>query len=123
MSNRSVVQILGFKGVQEGGITRLDQLFAEGYAAAKENKFPAHSYFRSRLEDIMKSEGIIDAWLVAICLTTFAQGIAVGRGTEVIEDRDVETARLSLCGQWPDCQMMRLQGFVDALEEMIRQPR
>jgi hypothetical protein len=115
----SLINTLAFKGITRGGVVAMEKLLQQGYAVALEAGSPAHSYFLKRLTEIAQADGVIDAWLIAISMTMFAQGIAIGRGDTEIDEYHVEEAEAGLCHHYPTCQKMRLMNFVEALEMII----
>jgi hypothetical protein len=116
-----IVQTLAFKGVEDAALRPFESLLQVGYTAAADAGLPVQSYFNDRINEIIERNGLVDAWLIAICLTTFAQGIAVGRGTTTIDQTAVQLAHDNLCDIFPDCQVRRLQDYVQALSIMLEQ--
>ena len=116
-----VIQTLTLDKIQKDAIEDIENLLMEGFYAAKENNFPAYNHYKEIYKEVVKREGLIDAWLSFICLCIFAQGVSVGRGKKEIEKEDISITKKSICDdEWPHCSVMRLKAFSKALDIVIK---
>ena len=116
-----VIKNLTFDKIQEEVTKDLETLLKEGFQAAKDDNFPAHNLFQEIYKEVLERNGLIDAWLLFICICSFAQGVSVGRGRKEIEEDDINITRNTICDDaWPGCPVMRLRAFSNELKNIIQ---
>jgi hypothetical protein len=63
--------------------------------------------------------GVIDGAAMLTSMTTFAEGIAAGRGSAVVEEVDVRRMQEELCDSWPECSKMRVEAGARTLTALV----
>jgi hypothetical protein len=113
---REIIKTLTLDRIEDDAIINLWKIFLDSYKHLKEKGLTASKIFDQMYGEIKTREGIVDAWLNLILLTTFAAGIAYDR-TIKIYDVDITTARI--CDQWPKCPEKRISNVMKILKLLI----
>lgn len=116
---KTAIQGLTLGRIEEGAVEPLEQLLRQGFEAVREQDFPVYRYLKDVQQGVLEREGLVDAWLSFICLCTFANGVAAGRGAKTINVSDVDKTRDTTCDEWPKCVVMRLEEFSRAFSSVM----
>ena len=66
---------------------------------------------------------IVDGAAMLTAMTTFAEGIAAGGGSAVVEEGDVRRLKDELCDSWPECSKMRVEAGARTLTALVHKLR
>lgn len=115
------VDILAKHDVSEPAQAALAKLLEVGYyeTMLKGRHFSVTDVARDSADVLTRVAGVTGAAILLALLTTFAEGIAVGRGANQIELAHVNRARESFCNDWPQCSEMRVRGVAKTLRLLI----
>jgi hypothetical protein len=67
--------------------------------------------------------GIVERAAMLTAMTTFAEGIAAGPGSAVVEEADIWRMQEELCDSWPECSKMRVEAGARTLTALVEKLR
>jgi hypothetical protein len=124
---REIIGDISKRPVTEGAWRRLAELYADAYRSTifDPSDYPFLRAFDEGNDVLSNTVGVADGAAMLTLMTTFAEGVAVGRGSPVVDEFDVEQMRSQVCEYWPECSKMRVDAAAGtiAFVEKLRRSR